>query len=70
MRFKIIAIGVSWGGMKALQLLLPQLPKNFSIPIVIVQHLGTDSGTEWISILNSMSRIRVDKKQMIYKRKY
>jgi two-component system chemotaxis response regulator CheB len=36
---EILAIGVSTGGPNALALLLPQLPKTFAIPIVIVQHM-------------------------------
>ncbi|MBW4527279.1 MAG: chemotaxis response regulator protein-glutamate methylesterase [Phormidium tanganyikae FI6-MK23] len=36
---EILAIGVSTGGPNALGQLLPQLPKTFPIPIVIVQHM-------------------------------
>jgi two-component system, chemotaxis family, protein-glutamate methylesterase/glutaminase len=35
----ILAIGASTGGPNALSLVLPQLPKTFQIPIVIVQHM-------------------------------
>ncbi|MBE9036232.1 protein-glutamate methylesterase/protein-glutamine glutaminase [aff. Roholtiella sp. LEGE 12411] len=35
----ILAIGASTGGPNALSLVLPQLPKTFPIPIVIVQHM-------------------------------
>lgn len=68
MGYEIIVIGVSWGGMKALQEILPKLPWNFKLPIVIVQHLGTYSGTEWIEILNSMCHVNVkeaDEKEKI-----
>jgi two-component system chemotaxis response regulator CheB len=34
-----VAIGISTGGPQALQYLLPQLPKNFSGTIVVVQHM-------------------------------
>jgi len=34
----IVAIGTSTGGPKALQEILPLLPKDFPVPIVIVQH--------------------------------
>lgn len=37
-RFKAIAIGCSAGGLHALILLLKDLPSNYSIPIIIVQH--------------------------------
>jgi two-component system chemotaxis response regulator CheB len=36
---RIVAIGISTGGPQALQYLLPQLPKNFSGTIVVVQHM-------------------------------
>lgn len=51
-----------------MQLLLPKLPKSFSIPIIIVQHLGAYSGTEWIEILDNMSKVKVkeaDEKERI-----
>lgn len=38
-RVDIVAIGVSTGGPNALSLLLPQLPGDFPVPIVIVQHM-------------------------------
>lgn len=38
-RVDILAIGVSTGGPNALAYLLPELPKDFPIPIVIVQHM-------------------------------
>jgi two-component system chemotaxis response regulator CheB len=40
---KIVVIGASTGGLKALQLLLSSLPAEFPLPIVIVQHRGADS---------------------------
>jgi two-component system chemotaxis response regulator CheB len=36
---EVVVIGVSTGGPAALQTLLPMLPENFSVPIVIVQHM-------------------------------
>jgi two-component system chemotaxis response regulator CheB len=36
---EIVVIGVSTGGPAALQTLLPMLPGNFPIPVVIVQHM-------------------------------
>ena len=38
-RRQIVAIGVSTGGPTALMQLLPALPKDFPLPIVIVQHM-------------------------------
>jgi two-component system chemotaxis response regulator CheB len=73
MRYQIIVIGVSWGGMRALQKILPQLPANFKLPIVIVQHIGAHSGSEWIQILNNMCKIEIkeaDEKEKIEKGVY
>ena len=35
----IVALGISTGGPKALQEILPTLPSDFSIPILVVQHM-------------------------------
>jgi two-component system chemotaxis response regulator CheB len=40
--FEIVVIGTSFGGLSALQILLPALAKDFAVPIVIVQHRGKD----------------------------
>lgn len=39
MDYKAIVIGASAGGMEALKTILSKLPANFSIPILVVQHL-------------------------------
>ena len=38
-RLEIIGIGISTGGPGALDVMIPQLPKNLSLPVVIVQHM-------------------------------
>ncbi len=38
-RIEIVGIGVSTGGPGALGVVIPQLPKNISVPVVIVQHM-------------------------------
>jgi two-component system, chemotaxis family, protein-glutamate methylesterase/glutaminase len=38
-RLDVVAIGVSTGGPNALSQLLPELPRSFPVPIVIVQHM-------------------------------
>jgi two-component system, chemotaxis family, protein-glutamate methylesterase/glutaminase len=35
----IVAVGISTGGPKALQEILPTLPADFAVPIVVVQHM-------------------------------
>lgn len=51
-RAKIVAIGSSTGGPAALSVILKQLPKNFQIPVVIVQHITAGFGrafADWLS---------------------
>jgi two-component system chemotaxis response regulator CheB len=43
MLYSIVAIGTSWGGLLAMSRLLSELPAEFPIPIVIVQHRSKDS---------------------------
>ncbi len=38
-RSSIVAIGISTGGPNALARMLPMLPKNLAVPVVIVQHM-------------------------------
>ena len=38
MKYKAIVIGVSAGGLKALKQILPEIPKDFPVPIIVVQH--------------------------------
>ncbi len=38
-RVRIVAIGISTGGPNALHSLIPNLPGNFPVPVVIVQHM-------------------------------
>ena len=46
MLYSIVAIGTSWGGLMAMSKLLSELPAEFPIPIVIVQHRSKDS--DWL----------------------
>lgn len=49
--FEIVAIGASTGGPKALQQVLSPIPKDFPLPIVIVQHIADgfiDGLVEWL----------------------
>lgn len=38
MKFELVVIGASLGGLHALRVVLGALPKNYSLPVVIVQH--------------------------------
>lgn len=51
-KVRLVAIGLSTGGPPVLQLILSKLPKNFHIPIVIVQHIAqgfTEGFAAWLT---------------------
>lgn len=58
-QYKAIVIGVSAGGMKALMKLLPALPENFPLPVIIVQHLHPSQGEFYVKYFNGLSPITV-----------
>ncbi len=67
-KYRAIVIGVSSGGMKALKYLFSALPLNFSIPFIVVQHIGAHSDNRWIRLLeitNGMLMKEPDEKEMI-----
>lgn len=54
---KIVAIGASTGGPPVLQTILAGLPKSFSIPVLIVQHIAagfTQGFVEWLAQSSSL----------------
>jgi len=72
MQYEAIVIGVSSGGMNAMKIIFSQLPKEFNIPIIIVQHIGSNSENMWIKLLNDKSNIELkeaDEKEKIKKGK-
>lgn len=54
-----MVIGVSTGGVYALQTLLGQLPADFSLPILIVQHIGPEAGSGLAKLLDERCALRV-----------
>lgn len=68
MRYEAIVIGVSSGGMNAMKVMFSLLPKDFTIPVIIVQHIGAHSDSKWIKLLNDKSNISIkeaDEKEKI-----
>lgn len=68
MNYEAIVIGVSAGGMKAMKVIFSLLPKDFNIPIIIVQHLSSRSENQWIKLLNDKSNLFIkeaDEKEII-----
>lgn len=68
MQYEAIVVGVSSGGMNAMKVLFSILPEDFSIPVIIVQHVGSHSDNQWIKILNDKSNLYIkeaDEKEKI-----
>lgn len=68
MHYEAIVIGVSSGGMKAMQVMFSILPRNFSTPIIVVQHISPHSENKWIGFLNNRSNLLIkepDEKEKI-----
>lgn len=58
-RINLVSIGSSTGGPKALQEILPRLPKDFPTPIVIAQHMPANFTKPFSERLNQISQIHV-----------
>lgn len=58
-RNKLICIGISTGGPRALQKLLTGFPENLEAPIIIVQHMPAGFTKSLANRLNTMSKIHV-----------
>ncbi|RKX52805.1 MAG: chemotaxis response regulator protein-glutamate methylesterase [Thermotoga sp.] len=56
---KIVAIGTSTGGPKALDIVIPGIPANIAAPILVVQHMPPGFTASLANRLNKISNIRV-----------
>ena len=57
-QIRIVAIGASTGGPPVLQAILAGLPRNFPVPVVIVQHIAagfTQGFVEWLAQSSSLA---------------
>ena len=57
--YKLLAIGTSTGGPVALQKILTQLPADFPVPIIMVQHMPAAFTQAFANRLNSLCKIEV-----------
>lgn len=57
--YRLIIIGASTGGPSAIQGILTSLPKGFSVPIVIVQHMPSSFTGPFARRLDSMASVAV-----------
>ena len=55
----IVALGISTGGPQALKYLVPQLPADLSVPVVIVMHMPVGYTEMYAQKLNEMSELQV-----------
>jgi two-component system chemotaxis response regulator CheB len=56
---EIIVVGTSWGGLAALRQLISELPAEFGLPLVIVQHRHKRSGQLLTSLLQDCTPLCV-----------
>ena len=59
MSSEIVVIGTSTGGLKALQTLLSGLSEDFPLPVVVVQHRGSNSDSGLCEFLGRSSNLSV-----------
>ncbi|WP_069999682.1 chemotaxis protein CheB [Cellulosilyticum sp. I15G10I2] len=59
MKYQAVVIGTSLGGMEALKIILTSLPRDFSLPILIVQHLSAHSDSFLAKYLDNICEIEV-----------
>ncbi|MBS3798829.1 chemotaxis response regulator protein-glutamate methylesterase [Pseudoalteromonas sp. BDTF-M6] len=57
--YRLVVIGTSTGGPVALQSILTQLPRNFSLPILLVQHMPSAFTPAFAQRLNNLCNIEV-----------
>lgn len=57
--YDVLAIGSSWGGVDMLRRLMSELPADWRLPIVIVQHQHPNSGLALAHILGKSTRLVV-----------
>lgn len=57
--FRVAIVGVSTGGVKALQRLLGPLPADFPLPLLVVQHISADAGDGLARLLDQQCQLTV-----------
>lgn len=57
--FDVLAIGASWGGVDMLMRLVGELPADWSLPVIIVQHQHPNSGNALERILSKVTSLPV-----------
>jgi two-component system, chemotaxis family, protein-glutamate methylesterase/glutaminase len=68
--YQAIAMGTSAGGLQALSVLLRDLPADYPLPVLVVQHRAKDQRSLLEEVLQTKTKIRVkqaDEKEMLQK---
>ncbi len=56
---RIVVVGASWGGLRALQRVLVGLPAQFHLPVLVVQHRVAGSDESLVALLQAASALPV-----------
>lgn len=70
--FELVAIGTSIGGPQTLKHILSNLPQNFPVPIVIVQHMTKgfiDGYAQWLNEITNLKVKNVENNEILEKGK-
>ena len=59
MSYSVVGVGTSWSGLAALSKLLRDLPADFGLPVVVVQHRGKDSDRLLADLLQDTTDLKV-----------
>jgi two-component system, chemotaxis family, protein-glutamate methylesterase/glutaminase len=59
MLYSVVGVGTSWGGLAALSKLLGDLPADFALPLVVVQHRSRDSDRLLTDLLQDTTDLKV-----------
>jgi len=57
--YEIVVVGTSWGGLHALGTLVKELPADFGLPVVIVQHRHRESNHLLSTLLQERTALNV-----------
>lgn len=57
MAFELVVVGTSLGGLRALEVLLAGLPKNFPVSVAVVQHRHKNSDDTLLKVLQQYSAL-------------
>ena len=58
-RYRIVALGVSTGGVEALQILVGGLPGAFPVPILVAHHVSPDPASELAALIGRRCALHV-----------